>query len=262
MKARRLSRCLAVAVGISTAIAGVAMAQTGATTLVPISVKLDSAYVSKYVWRGIQQTNDSVFQPAVTFAGTNGLSYNVWANVNTSANPANAGKLTEVDHTFNYAYSAKKLGMNSGLIYYMFPNTSSPSTAEAYTSVCFGGLLSPALAVNYDFGKADGAYFSLSGGYNCAMPWMKKIANTLTLSAKVSYATAGYNDFWFFGTNKSAFTDYLLTASVPFTVGKGISIVPSINYNSVIDSQLRSAVQGAGLDADNFYGGLAMSYTF
>lgn len=258
MNSRTLYRCIATALGVISAMGGMVVADE----LVPISTKLDSAYVSKYVWRGIQQTTDGAYQPAITFSGGNGLSYNAWASVNLSGNSVNTGKLNEVDHTLNYAYTANKYGMNSGLIYYVFPNTTYPSTAEVYTSVSLGGLLSPTVAVNYDFGKANGAYFSLSGGYNYNLPWAMKSATTLALSAKVGYATAGYNDFWFYGTNKSAFTDLLLTASVPFTVGKGISIVPSVNYASVIDTQLRDAVSTNGLDADNFYGSLAMSYSF
>lgn len=267
MNARTLSQCLVTAVAAASVFSAAAFADDASADkktadLIPIKMKLDSTYASKYVWRGIQQTKDSVFQPALTFTDTSGLSYNVWANMNSSSNSVNSGKLIEVDHTFNYTYAVKSMSMNSGFVYYMFPNTTSPDTAEVYTSACLGGMFSPAVAVNYDFDKAKGAYFSFSGGYNCNMPWMKKVANTLTLSAKVSYATSGYNKYWFYNTNKSAFTDYLLTASIPFTVGKGISVVPSINYNSVIDSDLRNAVKGAGLDADNLYGSLALSYTF
>lgn len=260
MKRRKAVQCLLAVLGVATVVGGVAVADDASPNLLPISTRLDATYVSKYVWRGIQQTTDYSYEPSLTFSHPSGLSYNIWANYNSSANSAHSNQIIEVDHTFNYAYSYKKISMNSGLIHYMFPNTTSPDTTELYTSFGFSGFLSPTVSVNYDFDKGKGAYFNFGGSYNYALPW--KSAKTLALSAKVGYATASEDKYLYFGTDKSAFTDYLITASVPFTVGKEISIVPSLNYAGLINSQIKDNVEAQGLDADNFYGGLTASYSF
>lgn len=222
-----------------------------------VTTKLDVPYVSKYVWRGIVANPDPAFQPSLTLTHKSGVSLNLWGSADTTDVNKEQGHLTEIDYTLNYAWAAGKAGMNAGVIDYTFPHTSYPSTSEVYASTCFGGKLSPTVSVNYDFKEADGYYASLSAGYACAMPWKKNAPTAMNLSARLSYASANYNKFYF-SAPESAFTDLLLSASVPLSVGKSVSITPSLNYSTVVSSVLRDGVK----DPDNFFTSLTASFAF
>lgn len=222
-----------------------------------VTTKLDLAYVSKYVWRGIVANPDPAFQPSLTLTHKSGVSFNWWGSMDTTKINGQQGNFTEIDYTLNYAWTSGKKCLNAGVIDYSFPNTNFATTSEAYGSVCFGGAFSPTLSVNYDFDEADGYYASLSGGYTCAMPWKKGMPTTMNLSARLSYASADYNEFYF-GVDDAAFTDLLLSASMPLTTYKSISITPSISYSTILDKSLRDAVS----KPDNFIAGVTASLAF
>lgn len=222
-----------------------------------VTTKLDLPYVSKYVWRGTVPNPDPAFQPSLTLTHKSGVSLNLWGSADATDINNEQGHLTEVDYTLNYAWTAGKLGMNAGLIDYTFPNTAFATTSEVYASACFGGTLSPTVSVNYDFDEANGYYASLSGGYACAMPWKKGTQTTMNLSARLSFASSNYNKLYF-SAAESAFTDLLLSASVPFTVGKTVTITPGLSYSTVLDGALRDGVK----DPDNFFTSLTASMAF
>jgi len=235
--------CAAVA-----AICGAAMAQDAQTPA--IASKLDVAYVGRYIWRGIPQTSKAALQPSLTVSHKSGLSFNFWASQDVDVQ-----KVTENDYTFNYAWTAKGLGMNAGYIYYAFPNTSYLSTSEVYASVAFPVFLTPTLSINYDIDEADGFYASLGAGYGFALGG--KSAPTLSVSGKVSFSSGSYNDFWF-GEDKSALSDLYLSASLPIILSEKTTLTPAISYSSILDSELSEKVA----DPDNLVGSLTLSCAF
>lgn len=244
----KLTTVLLIAVCcVLAATAAVAHAQSAG-----ISTKLDAAYVSKYVWRGIPQTTDGAFQPSVTFSGSNGLSFNFWASQDSSRD-----EFTENDYTLNYSWTAGKAAMNGGYIYYAFPNTSYLSTSELYLSAAFSGPLSPVLAVNYDTNEADGFYASISGSHSLLLG---KGATSLVLSGRLGLSSSSYNEFWF-GEDSTALSDLYVSASVPFSAGK-VTLTPSLSYSTLISSKLKDSPNMKGLKSDNFVFGLTASMGF
>ncbi len=255
MSIKRNAICLIVATGVVAAFAGAAIAEEAAPS---VSTKMDLAYVTKYVWRGLELNPDPSVQPSVTFSHVSGLSLNLWGSIDTTDVFDNKWDVTEIDYTLNYAWNTKgNNAMNGGLIYYTFPHTDFDPTAEVYTSYCFGGKYSPTVQVNYDFDQVDGYYATLSSGYSCVFPAKK--APAMGLSAKVSYGSSKYNEFYYFD-DKSAFTDFLLGAALPIAVTENVTVTPSVNYSSIIDGDLKDSVKAAGLDADNFYAGVTVSF--
>lgn len=222
-----------------------------------ITTKLDLPYVSRYVWRGTVPNADPAFQPSLTLTHKSGVSLNLWESMDTTSINKEQGHATEIDYTLNYAWTAGKLGMNAGLIDYTFPNTKFPPTSEVYASTCFGGKFSPSLSVNYDFKEANGYYASFTTGYACTMPWNKDAPTNANLSARLSFASANYNQLYF-GAAKNAFTDLLLSASVPFTMAKTVTLTPALNYSTVLDGALRDGVA----HPDNFFTSLTASVAF
>ncbi len=222
-----------------------------------LSTKVDLPYVSKYVWRGTVANPDPAFQPSVTFTHASGLSANLWASLDATEINKEQGRATEIDYTLNKAWQSGRLAMNAGVVNYTFPNTPLPATSELYASACLGGKFSPSLSVNYDFDQADGFYASFTTGYACTMPWKKSAPTTMNLSARLSYASSNYNQYYFHA-HENAFTDLLLSASFPLSAGKSWSITPAINYSTVLDGALRDGVT----DPDNVFTSLTASYAF
>jgi hypothetical protein len=234
-----------------------------------VSTEVDLVWISKYIWRGTVANPDPSFQPSVTISTPEGLSYNFWTSIDTTNIHSNnvrnnRGNITEIDHTLNYTWSQAKClcsSWNVGYIDYTFPNTSFAPTSELYANTCFGGPLSPALGVNWDIHQVKGFYFNASAGYNCTMHINKKMPTNLNLTAKLGYGTDNFNRFYF-GVDKSAFDDFVLTASVPYTLNKIIKITPAISYSTVVDSSLRDALAASGAHADNLFGGVTVAVTF
>jgi uncharacterized protein (TIGR02001 family) len=247
MKTKHVTTHLILAYAILAVLSTAALAQDAA-----ISTKLDAAYVSKYVWRGIPQTTDGAFQPSLTFTGNNGLSFNFWASQDSDKD-----EFTENDYTLNYSWSGGKAALNAGYIYYAFPNTSYLSTSEVYVSAGLSGPLSPTLAINYDIDEADGFYASLSGSH--ALP-LGKGSTSLTLSGRIGLSSSGYNSFWF-GEDSTALSDLYLSAGIPFAVGK-VTLTPSLSYSTLLSSKLRNSPTMSGLKSNNFVVGLTASLGF
>lgn len=239
--------CLALMI-----IAAAAYAEAGSASAV--STKLDVAYVSKYVWRGTVPNPDPCLQPSLTFTHTSGASLNVWGSADMTDVAGEQNHLTEIDYTLDYPTKLAGRAFNTGLIHYTFPNTKFNSTSEAYGVMCFGGKFAPSLSANYDFDEAHGCYLAVTTGFTCTTPWQKGPATNLNLSAKVGYAVGGYNEFYF-GVDKSAFTDLLLSASMPLNTKGKMTFTPVVSYSKVLDSALRNSIK----DPDNFYVGMTAS---
>ena len=226
-----------------------------------IDTKLDVAYVSKYIWRGNVLNPDAATQPSLTFSHGSGLGYNLWASMDMTNVAANSGNITEIDHTLSYTWG-KGGCMSAGYIYYQFPNTTFVSTSELFASRSLSiGKFSPLLSVNYDIKEAKGAYFSLGTGYACSVAWSKNAPATMDLSAKLGFATSSYNEFYFYGADKTGLVDLVLGASAPLQIKK-IGVRPSVSYSMVVDGTLRDALSANGVNSDNFVGAVTLSYAF
>lgn len=248
MKTQKVTLYMTGVCAAVVAICGSTMAQAADTPA--IATKLDVAYVGRYIWRGIPQTSKAALQPSLTVSHKSGLSFNFWASQDVAAK-----KVTENDYTFNYACTAKGIGINAGYIYYAFPNTSYLSTSEVYASAAFPVLLSPTLSINYDTDEADGFYASLGVGYG--LPLGCKSAQTLSVSGKVSFSSGSYNKFWL-GQDKSALSDLYLSASLPISVSGSTTLTPAISYSTMLDDDLRHSVA----DPDNLVGSLTLSNAY
>ncbi len=252
MKGKTLSLYLAACFSLSAALTAPGYADQVTPS---VAVKLDLPYVSKYVWRGTVPNPDPTLQPSLTLTHKSGVSLNLWASLDGTDINDEKGRPTEIDYTASYAWAAGKdggIGMSAGLIDYTFPNTTFADTKEIYASAAFTGTLSPTLSVNYDYDEVDGYYISLGGSKTAPIG-----KNSMSLSGRLSFATAKYNKVYL-GANKNAFTDLLLSASVPFTVGKSYTITPAVSYSTVLSSALRDGVT----DPDNFFTSLTASFAF
>jgi hypothetical protein len=87
-----------------------------------VTGEIDLSVLSAYIWRGYEQSRDSVVvQPAVT-ASYKGFSLNVWGNLDTrpysAADAKYAANYTETDYTISYSKKFGILQVTPGYIYY------------------------------------------------------------------------------------------------------------------------------------------------
>ncbi len=232
-----------------------------ALALGPVDVDADLTYMSKYVWRGMVANPEAVLQPSFS-ANILGIGFGFWGNMNLtdfsgfSDLSENGGKFTEIDYVASYGLPLPLVDLNFGLIYYDFPNSDVPSTAEAFISGSVGILLSPTLSIYYDFKENDGAYVNAGISY----PVTLAPEVDLDLGASLGYGDNGYNKSYF-GVESSGMTDFLLTASIPFNPIPFFTITPSVNYSTQI-GDYKTATDDADGDSDAIFYGLSVSFSF
>ena len=258
---RKARGMLLIAAAAAAALAALAPARAEEPEAAPRkdwSVELGLTCNSKYVWRGLNLTDDPVFQPSVTFAWK-GLSLNVWGSMDLTSVNGNNDEFNELDYTLDYSGEWEMLSYSVGIISYHFPNTRFAGTTEVYGTLGLDVPLSPTLTVYYDCDEADGWYgkFALSHKFESVVSISETCSMSCEVSASVAYADADYNAFYF-GVADSAFVDALVGISFPVAIGGHVTITPSANYSNILDDKLAAA---AGKES-NFWTGLSLTFSF
>src|SRR5512137_3020711 len=112
--------------------------------------------LSAYIWRGQQQTKDSmVIQPSMT-VGYKGFTANLWGNLDTNpystTNASYSSSWTETDLTLCYSKAFGPVTAGIGYIYYglnaPYPGASDPlDTSELLATLTGNMLLSPTFTI-------------------------------------------------------------------------------------------------------------------
>jgi uncharacterized protein (TIGR02001 family) len=214
-----------------TAVASVAMAE------VKVSGDVYVNPASKYVWRGYDLSeNRGVAQGGVDVSYKD-FTVSYWTNEQMFSGPGlRAGNVTETDITLNYAYKpVELLSLNVGNIYYNLGGSGLNDTNELYLKATLNTLLSPTLAVYYDWDKAKetGLFYTLSVGHSLEL--MKDLGLNLgalaSYNMKSDYSTGNYNNMH----------NYELTASVDYSITDSIKISPNYLYSNAFSSIARDA---------------------
>ena len=256
----------------------------------------DAALVSKYIWRGQRLTNDWSLQPAAT-VGFGNFSFNAWGNMDlTAVNEGDAlpipenpqapddasglrGKFSEIDYTFSYARALESVSIDTGLIFYTFPERSAslPQTTELYGGVTFDDvMLTPSATLYIDIdetGKDEGStgfYLLLTAAHSLEMGG--DVVSAIDLSAWISLANGGFGEYYY-GVSESGFHDFNFTFSVPFTLNEEWSASAFLTYSALLggfrDNQYldpREVYRGTAGEpndsADTIWGGVTVSLAF
>jgi hypothetical protein len=227
----------------------------------PLGVGITADYFSKYIWRGQNLNNESVFQPSI-YLSKYGFTAAIWGNMDMKNNLNNAGNFTEFDTSLDYTTAIPGLDfldVSVGGIYYDFPKTDFEDTTEVYAGVSAPEWpLTPSFKVYRDVDEIEGNYYQFSIGHT-----LEKIATFseqcycgLQLGASVGYGNAAYNK-GYFGVDSDKLNDLTLTTGLPICLGNW-TIKPSINYATMLSDSIRSATD----KSDNLWGGLSLSTSF
>jgi hypothetical protein len=242
-------------------------------------------FLSKYVWRGYENTKDSlVIQPSLT-AGYKGFSVNLWGNLDT--NPYSAGPQsysstwTETDLTLAYNKTFGILNAGVGYIYYGLdaPNAGAPDppdSQEVFATLGLNTLLTPTLTVYKEVDHYHQWYFLL--GVSHVFEFSKTVS--LKLAASGSYLKSesatptdplniGYpkfNDSHLPTNDKfNNFHDGLVSASLPIALVKYVTLTPIISYSFPLSSDAKNEIKGRSKNGndDNFlFGGVGLTFAF
>lgn len=238
---------------------GLAKAEDAAPS---VGIDVSADFFGKYVWRGQNLNNSSVFQPGVgvTYGG---LSGSVWGNMDMTNSNDNSGEFTEYDFTFDYSTAVPGvdgLGFSVGAIQYNFPSINN-DTLELYWGFSMDVLLSPSVTVYHDVDEANGTYVSFGVGHTFEKVFelSPEMPVNLELGASVGWADSGFNEYYW-GIDNSKMNDLTLSMALPFDV-LGWTVSPSINYVTLLSDSVR-ATDAYAQKSDYVFAGVGLSRSF
>jgi hypothetical protein len=249
-----------------------------------VTGEIDLSVLNAYIWRGYEQTRNSVVvQPSATVS-YKGFSVNVWGNLDTkpySAANANYGaKYTETDYTVSYSKKFGILQVTPGYIYYAlgapYAGGSAPlDSQELFVTLGLDTILSPTLTVYKEIDHYHQWYFLLGASHTFELNKMISLKLAASASYLISTDETTYAKFDSNAlptTDKySNFHDGTVSVSLPLAVYKTLSVTPTISYVFPLCNDARYEMQGRGLQgvtspidrsSSFLYGGVTLSFTF
>lgn len=221
---------------------------------------ISADYYSKYIWRGQNLNNESVFQPAVSVSAY-GFTGSIWGNLDLTNKNDNSGQFNEFDWALDYTATVpgtENLNFSIGTIYYRFPHTPFHPTTEVYGGLGWDVALSPSIKLYHDIDEIDGSYVQLGIGHTFEKIYVvnEKCYCGLQLGASVGWGSGGYNH-GYFGVDNSKLNDLTLASGLPFCIDSW-TIRPSVNYVTMLSDAIRQATD----KSDNVWWGIGLSTSF
>jgi len=263
---RKNKNLLAVLSGIFLCIAWIVPALAEEKPLADFTV----AALSQYVWRGQELSRDSlVIQPSMTM-GYDGLSANLWGNLDTDPYielPGDDGsKWNETDFTLSYGNGYGPWNIQGGYIYYGLEAIE--DSQEVFLSLGYDTLLAPTLTIYRDFDSYEHWYFLF--GLSHAIELSETVS--LELSGSVSYLKSeddeDYPEIHGATPTDDRFEDFhdgVISVSLPIWVSNALTVTPSLSYTFPLSSKASDEMEWRSLDGDDdsfVYGGVTVSMGF
>jgi len=228
-----------------------------------VSIGASADLFSKYVWRGQNLVNDWVLQPGAGI-GYKNLTASIWGNLDLTDENGYKSEFSEIDLALDYSgqvAGSDILSYSVGVINYDFPvSGAGDDTWEVYWGFGLDVPASPSVTVYHDVDEADGTYISFGVGHSFENvvelgpeTWLG-----VDLSAGIGWGSGGYNKFYW-GSDKSAMNDLVLSAAFPFEVA-GFTVTPSVNYVTLMSDEIRSP--NAYGSNDTWFAGVGFSKEF
>ncbi len=234
--------------------------------------------LSQYVWRGQEQTRNSVvIQPSLT-ASYKGFSVNLWGNLDTDpysrTDASYSSTWTETDFTISYSKSFGIVTAGAGYIYYGLsaPNAGAPDpldSEEIYASLGLNTLLSPTLTVYKEIDHYHQWYFLLGISHlfkfsDAAGLKLSASASYLKSEDETTYPEVNDNGLPT-GDKFNNFHDGVLSASLPITPMKYLTIAPTVSWVFPLSDDAKNEMKFRSKDGntDNFLvWGLSLGFAF
>ncbi len=236
------------------------------------SAEVSVSALSAYIWRGQELSRDSiVIQPSMT-VGYKGFAANFWGNMDTNpyvaaGDPDRSAKWTETDLTLSYERSFGPVTATGGYVYYGVD--AADDSQEVFVSLGVDTLLSPSLTIYKEIDSNLYWYFLVGISHSFQITE----AVSLDLSASASYLESEdaevypqYDDQGTAtGSKFSNFHDGVISASLPISVAKHVTVTPNIAYTFPLSSDAENEMKARslrGTDDSFLYGGVVLCLAF
>ena len=201
---------------------------------------------SKYLWRGVNLSDSRPVIQGGADLSAGGFTLSYWSNWQLkSSDDIDAGEVTETDIILDYSTDiGDLLSVSVGNIWYALDGAE--DTNELYVSATVNTLLSPTLAMYWDWDAADedGLFFTFDISHTFEL--MDKLA--LNLGALVSYnlhSDAAIGIWDDDGNNigdYSGFHNYELSASLDYALTDQLTLSPTFIFSSGISSGAKKII--------------------
>jgi hypothetical protein len=223
------------------------------------SFVVENSFASKYVSRGVRNSDGPAWQPAAS-ASCLGFTAFAWANMDLSDDGGARNRFTEIDLGIEYARSFGDVNLLAGYVNYQYPNIATPTSSEIYGGVGYKCWFNPMLTLYQDIDQSRGQYVSLTTEHAFEKVWEagKDVSVDIVLTAGAAYGSADYNRVNY-GTDTAGFTDAVFTIAAPIHLGGKLTLTPSISGSQLLSSSIRNSMAGG---SSSVWGMLTLSYKF
>lgn len=228
------------------------------------TLNMDLTFYSKYVWRGLELSKDSlVIFPSIT-VGYKGFDFNVWGDFDTDYDDDgftipenNDTRWWETDWVLSYSNSfdlgAVALNWTVGWIYY---DVDVGDDEEFFVVLGLDTLLSPEISVwrGIEYGASYYYHFALSHSFELAN------GHSVDVGGWVAYWDEPYGD-----EDYSEWHDCTIWVGYNIPVNDWCTISPSINYSFPLSNEAEDYIEAESFDGDDsqwFYGGVNVNVSF
>lgn len=239
------------------------MFSTSALAEQSVGFDLSADFFGKYVWRGQNLNNSTVFQPGIgiTYGGLTG---SIWGNLDMTDSNGEKGEFTEYDFAIDYSAAVpgvEGIDFSIGAIYYRFPSVKPSSTTEVYWGFSFDLPLSPSVTVYHDVDEAKGIYAAFGVGHSVEniFSLTPDLSVGMDIGASVGWGDSDYNDFYW-GVDNSKLNDLTVSIAFPMDIA-GWTVAPSVTYVTLLSDTLR-ATDAYAKKSDYVFAGISLSKSF
>ena len=233
-----------------------------------IGIDVDVTWVSKYIWRGIDKTDDkAAFQPSINFDLGDGFSFNVWSSQPASSKGgASTSQVDaeEFDYTLTYAnsvYDGEAYATNYALswVFYDYPDMASNDAdmqefnlALSWPDLCPAGVV-PSYTIICMWPSEGGGAARDNGGFIHVFGLGYDI-EVAELPSPLSFGCAAvYNDDAGAANVDHDWTHILWSLSTSFDCGTG-TLSPAVYYQTSMDDSVNTE--------DEFWVGVSYGLNF
>jgi hypothetical protein len=248
------------------------------------SVTVGADIMSAYVSKGVVGNDEPVFQPDVYVEMPYGFSFDVWANMNlTDAkcqwDPETGGKWSEFDLTLDWTAPIEgPVSVTVGGTYFAYPqakddviiiatedevveidgNNPADGGYELFVKAGVDCILQPALEFYHDCRSGSDWYILGKIGHSFDLTDLL----SLGLGATIGFAGDDFADRNYSSDDGAAFSHAQFDATLGYAVTDAFEVHAKARFSTLIDGDIRDAMDDDDYDLDYFYGGIGCGYTF
>ncbi len=183
----------------------------------PLGVSMDTTFISRYIWQGLDYSDQKPTQQSeviLTFKKISGI---VWFNYDFQT----FKDINEYDLTLQYGDKIGPSGIVAGYTYLTYPHRGWSDSEEIWVQGTYDHLLNPTLSLHDDFNSGRGWYYS----FGISHPFEWPIGN-LTPAAFVYYHDHYYGNSGFPSAEfdlTDAFVFRQVTSSLKFSFYRALN---------------------------------------